>query len=393
MSGHCGWITCFLSFNLLILMTSCGDQGVEKISLKWIQMPPVPPSSGETMQPGLAGPVAGALREYLLISGGANFLNGLPWKGAAKSYHDEIFLLKKSSEGGYEWRLSELKLPFKLAYSACVSIPGGIVSIGGENDSGIVKKVLFITGPDGLVSIQQLPDLPEAVTSGGAAFTGSKIYFAGGMNTTGATAGFYCLDLNSLGDGWEKLPDIPDPLSHAVMVCQQDESGPCIFVIGGRNKAGEVSTIHSSNWKYSLKSGAWSSAEDINTDGQLVTLSAGTGIAAGRYSIILFGGDKGLIFNQIERLNAAIERSQDPERQTLLNQKDSILTNHPGFSGTILSYNTLSRKWAVLGEMPGTNSVTTTAFNWDGKVIIPSGEVRPGIRTPNISGVEISISN
>lgn len=33
--------------------------------------------------------------------------------------------------------------------------------------------------------------------------------------------------------------------------------------------------------------------------------------------------------------------------------------------------------------------VTTTAVLWDGTAVIPSGEIRPGIRTPNILGIKV----
>jgi N-acetylneuraminate epimerase len=71
---------------------------------------------------------------------------------------------------------------------------------------------------------------------------------------------------------------------------------------------------------------------------------------------------------------------------------------HPGFSNQILSYNVQLNQWAKSGEIltlkkpdaathPNNSiwaPVTTTLTVWQGKVILPGGEVRPATRTPNV---------
>ncbi|MDD4645383.1 MAG: hypothetical protein PHY99_05285 [Bacteroidales bacterium] len=394
MSKLFGWRTSFQCYSLLLIcmIVSCNQSGIENLSLEWKKIPAIPPKNGDTVQYGLAGPVAGSLGGQMIVAGGANFPDSPPWRGGTKLYHDEIYLLKQNA-GQLNWEISSMELPYNLAYPACTSISEGVVSIGGENQSGLISEVLLFTWTDGHLAIKNLPGLPEGISSGGATSIESRIYLAGGLNRSGAIASFWCLDQKNLEKGWTKLPDLPLPLSHAVVVSQNDQSGPCIYVIGGRNKTGELSAFMSSVWKYQVTKGKWVKDSDIQVDGDLTELSAGTGFPAGKSSIVLIGGDKGVIFNQIERLNNDIEKAADPEiRELLQNEKDTILTNHPGFSRDILVYNTISKVWKLAGETPVASPVTTSAFFWNGMVIIPSGEIRPGVRTPDNIGVEIKVN-
>jgi N-acetylneuraminic acid mutarotase len=326
MSGSWTWKTCslFVSGLMVTLIMGCSETDMEKPEFYLRNIPPMPPSSGDSIQRGVAGPVTGSQGDYLLVAGGANFRNGLPWKGGIKEYHDDIYLLRQNALHSYSWEISSLKLPLNLAYPACVNTPGGVLSIGGENETGPLKQVFLISFSDGKVLLKTLPGLPEPVSAAGAALIGSKVYLAGGMNSEGASASFRCLDLKAPETGWVKLPDLPFPVSHAVVVAQQDSTRPCIFLIGGRNKTGDWSDFFSSNWKYDPESGKWMREPDIRENGKPVPLSAGTGIAVGKNSIVLFGGDRGMIFNQTEKLNARIGNCADPvERQALLDKKDS----------------------------------------------------------------------
>jgi cyclically-permuted mutarotase family protein len=365
---------------------------MEIITFAWKPIPSLPPKNGEKVQPGLAGVVAGSVGDYLIVAGGANFIHGLPWEGGIKEYHGDIYLLRKSAGGSFIWEADSMKLPENLAYAASVSTSAGVVGIGGENAAGPVRKVLLLSCSKGRVIAKNLPDLPVAITSGGAAAICSMVYFAGGLDPGGAVATFYCLNLNALEDGWIRLPDLPVALSHSVVVAQDDESGTCIYVIGGRNKTGEESAFQGIVWKFSPFSGIWTHDSDIRREDQPLMLSAGAGVAAGKHSIVLFGGDKGVIFNQTERLNSAIEKSAGEERRIFLERKDSLLRNHPGFNRGILVYNTISKSFKYAGDIPADGPVTTTAVRWQGMVVIPSGEIRPGIRTALVLGVETGIT-
>lgn len=361
------------------------------VKVKSFEYPVLPPARGESIQPGLAGPVSGTSGNYVMVAGGSNFENGLPWRGGKKIYHDKIYLMSKTETGTRSWEQSSQRLPFPLAYSACLSLETGILSLGGETPQGPVSSVLLFSVNQGKVIQISLPSLPEATTSTGAALIGTTVFVAGGMTSKGATSSFYSFNLQNKTNGWSVLPELPFALSHTVVVSQSDGEEDCIYVIGGRKRTGEVSTFYSAVWKYKPSVQKWISEGDILSDGKALGLSAGTGIAVGSEHILLFGGDPGIFFNRTERLNNDIEKATgEEEKQRLWKEKDEMLSNHPGFSKDILSFNTRSKKWEKIGTSTNELPVTTNAFQYDGKIILPLGEVRPGVRTPNVLGFEVT---
>jgi N-acetylneuraminic acid mutarotase len=97
------------------------------------------------------------------------------------------------------------------------------------------------------------------------------------------------------------------------------------------------------------------------------------------------GGDNGTVFHRIEEYNVNITAAKtQEEKKRLETEKIQLLNNHPGFSRDILVYNTVKDCWTKVGELPRFGPVTTTAVKWNGEIFIPSGEIKPGRRTPEI---------
>jgi len=392
--GRWGWKRCFqcaetIGSVFLIVFLVLDRMPLQaqdiQVKIRWEQLPPLPPATGKIVQPGLAGPVTGAHGNFVMVAGGANFEDAPPWKGGTKKYHDIVYLLKKRGIGNYSWSQSEFRLPAPLAYSACVSTPSGVVSAGGENERGQVSSVYMFSFKKGAVRMIELASLPFSLTASGAATVGNYVYVAGGLSGTAASPAFLRLNSREGGTVLEKLPDLPVPISHAVVVSQYDGTEQCIYVLGGRNKTGEVSEFFATVWKYSPSQETWTLDSQIKSGGEETVLSAGTGIPAGKNQIILFGGDANLFFNRTEKLVNAIEKTPDEMTKTrLIQEKNSILDNHPGFTKSVLIYNTLSKEWVTAAEYEGYLPVTTTSFYWGSHIVTPTGEIRPGIRTPEI---------
>lgn len=370
----------------LLLWSGCNS----KISMNWKNCPPIPPRAGMNQQYGLAGPLSGADGNLILVAGGANFEKGMPWRGGSKTYHDGIFLMEELPGGTLSWKESDQKLPYPIAYASCVSLKDGFVSIGGENDDGPLGSVFHLTFAKGEVRIVTLPELHEKLSSSGATIAGERIFVAGGLTKSGASSYFYSMSAVNPQNGWSRLPDLPVPLSHSVVVAQSDGHEKAVYVIGGRNKTREVSDFSSSVWKYSPSKNEWSSEPGILLNGKPVALAAGTGIPWGKNKILLLGGDRGIFFNQTERMNLEIENQKDSLLKVgLLKEKDLFLSNHPGFSRQIISYDTLSGTCELVGEIPGESPVTTVAYPWKQNIAIPSGEIRPGVRTDKVILLEM----
>ena len=90
------------------------QETIEKI--EWSVAAELPSEDGVREQPGLAGPVTGIIRDRLIVAGGANFPDGLPWNGAKKVYHDEVYVFEKTMGQIINPVVSTQKLPESVAY-------------------------------------------------------------------------------------------------------------------------------------------------------------------------------------------------------------------------------------------------------------------------------------
>jgi len=362
------------------------------MNIKWDTLAIIPPAIGTTIQYGLAGPITGACGNQLIVGGGSNFEDAMPWLGGTKQYHDRVYVLQQQGEGQYEWSQPAGKLPASIAYSACISTDKGVLSIGGETADGPVDQVFLLSVRNGQLQCTDFPALPLALSSGGAAMIDSVVYFAGGLDSTGATRHVFALNLKNTEAGWKTLPELPVPLSHSVVAAQADGTETCIYVLGGRNRSGITSTFLSAVWKFSPSKNEWKQVGQLQLEGEdAFGFSAGTGLAYKDHQILLFGGDKGNIFNETERLiDASLHAEAPVEREKALNQKVQNLTNHHGFCKDVYSFNTLTGKLSQVGELSGATQVTTQAFWWSGQIIIPGGEIRPGVRSSLVTRGAIS---
>ncbi|HEU4632840.1 MAG TPA: kelch repeat-containing protein [Flavisolibacter sp.] len=353
--------------------------------MQWKIAGELPPTDGQEKSLGVAGPVAGVSNDVLLVAGGANFPDAMPWQGGKKKYYREGFVFKKRNDSLDCFK--RFQLPYSMAYSANCSTPAGIVAAGGEAENGISSKVLLLgwNSKTESVELYPLPDLPLAVTNAAIACRETVVYLAGGETKTGVSNRFFRLDLENVAAGWNELPSLRQPVSNAVMMVQSNGQNDCVYLIGGRKKnAGSTSDLYASVFQFDLSAGQWQEKRPLP-----YALSAGTGIAAGDNGIFVFGGDRGETFHKTELLIAEIAGEKDEVKKGRLNeQKASLQASHPGFSKEVLLYNTKKDKWTRAGCIPFDTPVTTTAVQWDREAVIPSGEVRAGVRTSKILMVE-----
>jgi SSS family transporter len=97
-------------------------------------------------------------------------------------------------------------------------------------------------------------------------------------------------------------------------------------------------------------------------------MMAGTGGPLGQSHLVVFGGDDG----------------------SLLNQNDALKGDHPGFPKVSWIYHTITDTW-IEGDAIPQNQVTTLAIPYKNGFVIPSGEIKPRVRTDKIWLVEPSI--
>lgn len=343
------WVFSLLSFDGLRADDFAEDE------MQWDQFPPIPDALG------VAGPFVGVHGDSLIVAGGANFPRPV-WE-TSKQWVDSVYALR--AEGGaYQWRAVG-KLPRQVAYGCSVSIPSGVLCIGGCDASQHFREVFLIQidPKNDQLNIVGYPPLPHPCAYGAAARLGNTVYVVGGQSDASlasATRTVWSLDLTQVDQGesfrWQRMSDFPAfNRSFHLLVATHREASNSLFLFSGRREdsEGQVEFLRDS-WQYLPEEDRWT---------QLATapncLMAGTGLSLVKDQIHLFGGADG----------------------TLFHQTDSLKDRHPGFPKRYYRYQVSTDQWIEAGSLPA-NHVTTVAVEWNGDVVIPSGEVRPRVRTP-----------
>ena len=365
-----------MTIQLVTGITGCRSGDASPASIAWKIAATLPVVNGK--QPGVAGAASGVHNGIMLVAGGANFPDTMPWLGGKKKYHDDVYAFRREADGQLKALDTIFKLQRPLAYAASVSTDLGIVCVGGENDAGISNEAFLMKWDEDnkRIAISTLPSLPHPLTNACITASGQMIYVAGGETQDAVSDAFFHLDLNDTALGWKSLTRLPYPVSHAVLAY----SGKTVYLAGGRKKNPEnTSTFYKDVYAYDILKNEWTIKAALP-----YAISAATGIAIDK-SIFIFGGDKGETFHRTELLNAQINAAIDPaEKQKLMKEKASLQSAHPGFTREVLQYVPLTNEWKITGTIPHEVPVTTTVFKWEDDLIIPGGEIKAGIRTPNI---------
>lgn len=177
----------------------------------------------------MAGLIAGDHHGVLIAAGGANFPDRMPWEGGKKVYYDEIFVLVP---GDTVWRTAG-RLPEPRAYAAVVSLPDGVLVLGGETAEAVLQDGLWLRWDGKSVIGERGPALPAPRTSAAAVVLDGRVFVAGGFapgTVRVSSADFWCLDLAHSGDGWKTQPTWPGP-TRAQAVMAAVEGG--VYLISG----------------------------------------------------------------------------------------------------------------------------------------------------------------
>ncbi len=335
---------------------------------------------------GLSGSFIGIYNDKLIVAGGSNFAGLKPWEGGKKQLYDQILVATRAGRT-LEWQQLNTTLPHPLTDGAAVSLPEGLLCAGGATVGGLSNEVFLITLDSYDAQLKSMPNMPISLKGHGMALIGRTVYVAGGDSPQGTSDKLWALDLNNLSTGWTNLPSMPHPLSGMVLAAQMDGEEMALYAIGGRYKlpADSLTTFSAQVWHFKPSSQTWNTKEPIELPGQNkpFPLAVAAGAAVGASHIVVAGGDPGTGYNRVETAINAIPQ----EGKIAESRRNSLWLNHPGFNKQILVYNTITDRWFDAGQLDGTAPVLTAMVNWNGQLILPGGEIKPGIRTPLIKGL------
>ncbi len=378
-----------IAISILIALSFISSFGQEISKLSIVDLPNLPAENPRVESIGYAGMLGGVHNKVFLAAGGANFPNGLPWKGGNKVWSKHVYIFENN-----QWRLSSKQLPIPLAYSASISTEKGILCIGGNNESYISDRVLLLSYNSLTkdVEISNYPKLPEPLAFSSVVKFEDFVYLTGGKNAQGSTNAFYRLNLKDAVE-WEKLTNFPGlPRALHCTAVQETQTNKKLFIIGGRNEvAGHKSQVLTNYLSYDFKKQIWQDEGVIQIDGEYKVLMGASALTTGSMHIMIYGGSDELLFNELEHISLQLSTVQNDSLVNLLkNRRDAILNNHQGFSNDILVYNTITKKWFIYDKVKTNIPVTALSFKNQDDFVIVSGEVSPGIRTPSVQSFKIS---
>lgn len=317
---------------------------------EWTRLPPLPDKEG------FAGSFAGVSSGAMLVAGGANFPDKKPWEGGKKVWYDRVFVLERPDG---KWKAAG-RLPRPLGYGVSVTHGNGIVCVGGSDDQRHYANVFRLEWKDGKLATTQLADLPKPLANTCGALAGDTLYVAGGQDKPDAVStsrGGYRMDLTSIEPKWSEVEMCPGSGRMLAVAAACDGAFWLlggVDLIAGKGDMPERRYLKDA-YRYDPDKG-WKRIADLPYPVVAAPSPAPTD-ATGFY---LLGGDDG-------------------------SQVGVAPAKHRGFTRTILRYDVKTEKWVEVGKVAAPR-VTAPCVAWQKSWVVLSGEVRPGVRSPDVLG-------
>jgi N-acetylneuraminic acid mutarotase len=333
-----------LFFWVFVGMCLQGAQG------EWRQLPSLPDAEG------FAGMFAGVSNGALLVAGGANFPAKKPWKGGTKVWYDTVYVLEKPTG---TWKVAG-KLPRPLAYGVSVTHGNTIVCVGGSDYDRHYADVFQLDWSNGKLQTTPLASLPAPVANCSGAMVNDVLYVAGGIEKPDATETskrVWRFDFGSKSPRWNGVATWPG--SGRMLAAAAGLNG-AFWLIGGVDlnaaKEGAPQRRYLKDaYRYDAARG-WTRLPDLPH----ALAAAPSPAPVDGQSIYLVGGDDGT-------------------------QVDAPPGRHPGFLTTALKFDLAKKSWERAGVNKAPRATLPTA-HWQNLWVMPSGEVRPGVRSPEVWG-------
>lgn len=332
--------------SLLILITlGAGALGTME---DWKQLTSLPDKEG------FAGTFAGMTHGKLLVAGGTNFPEAKPWAGGKKRWYNSIFILDQPDG---RWRNAG-RLQHPLGYGVSVTHATGVICAGGSDGQRHYADAFRLESHAEHVIISSLPALPKPLAYACAALVGEVLYVAGGQEKPDANStvkSIWSIDLGADYANWKEVEGFPGTGRMLAVAASFDGA---FWLIGGvdlvTDKNGKVERHYLKDaYRYDPGKG-WMRVADLPHP----VAAAPSPCPNDANGFTIHGGDDGS------------QNGINPEK-------------HAGFNSTVLHYDAKSGTWSASGKLPAPR-VTVPCVNWNKAWVMPSGEVRPGIRSPEV---------
>ncbi|MCA9270719.1 MAG: hypothetical protein KDA41_19695, partial [Planctomycetales bacterium] len=216
---------------------------------------------------------------------------------------------------------------------------------------------------------------------------------------------------------WTSLPAWPGPARHkmAMAVAPFADGGKpphdAIFLISGgtwvKNEAGEMDLArfedYADAYRFDPAKSKWTRLADlpklaesrtIDSSGYAFDRKANAWKPATDGANVDALGQQAWFNEQPRPVTAAVAACDERGRVLVFSGATGryvtmAVQDRPLFPQEVLAYDPARDQWTVAGKMPQA-VVTTGAERWQGRIVIASGEIRPGVRTPNVQALRLA---
>lgn len=328
------------------------------------------PSFEAGFNQGVSACYAAAHDNTLYIAGGCNFPEKPAAEGGSKRYYKGIY--KATIGDTLVWEKAG-ELPVESGYGATVQYKDQWIIAGGMNSDGLSSTVISIDLANSC-KVEELPALPCSVDNTAGTIACGKLYIVGGNANGKPSNRVFVLDLENSAEGWKELPTMPSR-GRVQPVCAANSNA--LFVWGGFSSADSIGAAitHSDGVCYNFATNSWESLTDITIDNETITLSGGTMAHLDEDKFIAAGGVNREIFTD------AISGTY-----SLINKADYMLqpAKWYRFNPRLMAYDINNGHWELLDNNEAYARAGALILHYKENIIYIGGELKPGIRTPQI---------
>lgn len=343
---------------------------------------------------GVSAAFGGTLDDAVVVAGGCNFPDVPAADGGGKVYYDRIYVLRHPERKKSAWEVAG-RLPVPVANGASVTLPGGIVCIGGCNREKAFNTVWLLKWNAGRseVVVRNLAALPVAMDNLAAATDGVRIYVAGG-NVAGVP-GKRCFVLEGIeAKEWVELPVYPGPVR---LQPSAGVAGRKFYLMGGfQPVAGERECIVSvDGLVYEPETGKWSETGDMVPEGEKEArgLVGAAGLALDDRTLVFQGGVDRTVFKSALDNPLLQTKAIGTEQAERLKREQRMYMRHEPdwykFNRQLLIFRPGEGKWMTCGDWEEIARAGAVMVLYKNKIVVVNGETKPGIRSAGACMIDL----
>lgn len=324
---------------------------------------------------GVSALYAGVVDGNLLIAGGCNFPDVPAADGGKKVYYRDVYVAPLSGDTVFHWQKVGA-LPDASAYGVAISVGNGVICVGGNTAERSLSDVIRLSLREGALQTDTLPSLPVTIDNMAGALCGNVIYIVGGNVDGIPSSAVYALDLSDVHAGWKQLPSVPGaPRVQPVCASQ----GGKLYVWGGfAAPHGECeASLSVDGYAYNPETNEWSPvATPCDEAGNEVSLGGGAAVPYGDGQILCIGGvNKDIFLKALQGI-----------------YKGKEYLSHPAewyqFNRNLMLYSPQTDGWTTLGAYEQGARAGAALVSQEDTYYIINGELKPGIRTNEITRIK-----